>query len=260
MSSYRLRLRGAAGVVVATLLFATTGAVGGPGELTVVSVGPMEEPLHQVLALFERDVGLTVAVSYAQRGQLAAKVRGADHPDVVIATQDEMDMLGRDDQIQSASRAALCRVGFGVAKHKSAPALDLSSTDALKRALLQAKSLSYADPQDGPAGRQAIAVVERLGIADALKTKTRLGTGSNRVASIGFGDVEMGLYPIDEILRAPGVTLAAPLPAELQQWTRYDVALIGGAPNRSEARRLLAFLIGASARASLKAKGFESFE
>lgn len=241
----------------AALLFAA-GAFAGPGELTVISVGPMKEALADAVAKFESETGQTVAVNYTTRAQLKAKVHGADHPDIVIAAEDSMNQLGADGQTQTDTRMPLGRVGFGVAIKDGSTAPDVSSTEALKQALLKARSITYVDPAESPAGKQATAMVEKLGIADAVKAKTKLGTGSNPIGPVGFGDIEIALHPINEIMVAKGVKLAAPVPADVQQWTRYDAAIISEAPNQNEAKKLLTFLNGAAARASYKSKGFEA--
>ena len=242
----------AALAVVAPLAFA------GPGELTVVSVGPVKAALSDALAKYRAETGEAIVVVNAGRSQLKAKVHGADHPDLVIASQEEMDTLEKGGQTQTATRATLGRSGLAVAMRKGVKVPDLSSAAAVKQALTNAKSLSYADPQENPAGLQAGAVVERLGLTDALKAKLQFGSGNNPVAPVGFGDIEIGMYPTPLILLAKDVQVAALLPAELQQWTRYDAALISGAPNENEAKRLLVFLRGTAARASFSASGFET--
>lgn len=250
----RLALLVAAGLVCVGLL--PNAAQAGPGELTVVSMLPVKEVLVEVLAKYQRDTGEAVGLSFVSQAQLKAKVHGTDHPDLVIASQEAMDKLEQEGQTQSGIRSPLVQSGLGIAVRRGAAVVDLSSAETLKRALLNARSLGYADPQESPAGQQAASVLERLGIALAVKGKTQFGNGNNPVAPIGFGDVEIGLYPVHAILLAKEAQLAALLPMELQQWTRYDAALITGAPNANEARRLLAYLAGATARASFVSGGF----
>lgn len=244
-------------VVAGLLLGRALTAWAGPGELTVVSVLPMREALGDALQKFQSETGQSVAVVYVSRNQLKTKVHGAEHPDVVVASEDEMNALDKAQLVQGALRAPLARMGLGVAVFKDAAKPDVSTPQALAQVLRQAKSLTYVDPAESPAGQQAQAVIGQLGLTDELKAKTQLGTGNNPVAPVGFGDVELGLHPMNLILLARGARLAAPLPASLQQWTRFDAALIADAPNQNEAKRLITFLTGASARASYAAQAFE---
>ena len=239
------------------LLWCGLNAWAGPGELTVVSVLPMREALADALQKFQSETGQSVAVVYVNRNQLKSKVHGAEHPDVVVASEDEMNGLDQARLVQSSVRSPLARMGLGVSMFKDAVKPDLSTPQALALALRQAKSLTYVDPADSPAGQQAQAVIAQLGLTDELQAKTQLGTGNNPVAPVGFGDVALGLHPMNLILLARGAQLAAPLPAQVQQWTRFDVALIADAPNQNEAKRLITFLTGASARASYAAQAFE---
>lgn len=244
---------------IAALLLALAGtAQAGPGELTVVSVTSMKDVLVGMFANFEKETGHTVAVSWASPAQLKAKVHGSDHPDVVIAPEEAMNALDRDGQTQSGSRAALGRVGLGVVVRHDAKGPDVSTAASFKQALLDAKSLIYVDPQESADGVKARAVVERLGLADALKAKTQLGNGANAIAPVGFGNVELGLHPIHHVMATKDVRLLAPVPAELQQWTRYDLALITDAPNPAEAERLMTWLRAASAKARLSTLGIEA--
>ncbi len=243
---------------IAACAWGAPSAYAGPGELTVVTVGPVKDALADAIAKYKSETGETVAVIDAGRSQLKAKVHGAEHPDLVIASQEEMDGLEKGGQTQTATRAPLGRAGLAVAMRQGVKAPDLSSADALKKVLTSAKSLSYADPEENPAGVQAGEVVEKLGLTAVVKPKLQLGSGSNPVSAVGFGDVEVGLYPTPLILSAKDAQVAAPLPADLQKWTRYDGALISGAPNEIEAKRLLGYLSGAGAKAAFAARGFEA--
>jgi molybdate transport system substrate-binding protein len=235
-----------------------TPAFAGPGELTVLSLTPLKEAVSEALAKFEKDTGQAITVRFVNRSQLKSNLHGSEHPDVVIAAEEVISELDRAGQMQKDSRLALGRTGLGVATPQAAPAPDLSSPEAFKQAILQSKTLIYADPAENPGGVQVKALFERLGMSSAISAKTQFGTGNNPVAPVGFGDVEIGVYPINEILVAKGAKLAGALPASLQVWTRYDAAIVTGAPNQSEAKRLMAYLLGPQVKQSLAGKGFEA--
>ena len=238
--------------------FCLAPAFAGPGELTVLSLTPLKEAVTDALARFEKDTGQLVTVHFVNRAQLKSVLHGSEHPDVVMASEELITELETAGQTQKNARLALGRTGLGVATPQAAPATDVSSPEAFKQAVLQSKSLIYADPNENLGGQQVKALLDRLELSAAVKAKTQFGTGNNPVAPIGFGDVAMGVYSINEILMAKGARLVGPLPVSLQVWIQYDVAMVAEAPNQSEAKRLMNYLVGAQAKQSFASKGFEA--
>jgi molybdate transport system substrate-binding protein len=238
--------------------FCMASAFAGPGELTVLSLTSMKETVIEVLAKFEKDTGRSVAVHFVNRAQLKSALHGSEHPDVVMASEEFITELEKAGQTQKEARSALGRAGLGVVTPQGAPAMDVSSPEAFKQAVLQSKSLIYADPSENAGGQQVKTLFDRLDLSAAVKAKTQLGTGNNPVAPVGFGDVALGVYSINEILLAKGAKLAGPLPASMQVWIRYDAAMVAGAPNQSEAKRLMTYLVSAQAKQSFASKGFEA--
>jgi molybdate transport system substrate-binding protein len=235
-----------------------TPAAAGPGELTVLSVMPLKEAVTEALGKFEKDTGQSVSVRFVSRAQLKSALHGSEHPDVVMASEELITELDNAAQIQKSDRSVLGRAGLGVVTPQDAPATDVSSPEAFKQAIRQSKSLIYADPSENSGGLQIKALFERLEMSTEIKDKTQFGTGNNPVAPVGFGDVAVGVYAINEILMAKGAKLAGPLPASLQVWTRYDAAIVASAPNQSEAKRLMTYLVGPQAKQSFQSKGFEA--
>ena len=147
---------------------------------------------------------------------------------------------------------------------KGAPKPDISSVAAVKKALLEAKSVAYADPAAGATSGAFLAqAFEKLGIAAELKPKTRLIQGSPaqgpRVAeAVAHGEAEIGLQPISELMGVDGVEIVGPLPRELQS---PDLVYVGGTPYVSEqpiaGKALIDFLAGPKAAAVYKAKGLQ---
>ena len=238
--------------------FCLTPVFAGPGELTVLSLMPLKAAVSDALAKFEKDTGRPVSVHFVNRSQLKAGLHGSEHPDVVMASEEVIAELEKAGQTQKETRSGLGRTGLGVATPQAAAAIDLTSPEAFKQAILQSKSLIYADPSENAGGQQVKTLMDQLELSAAVKAKTQLGTGNNPVAPVGFGDVAMGVYSINEILLAKGAKLAGPLPAPLQVWIRYDAAMVAGAPNNSEAKRLMTYLVGAQAKQSFASKGFEA--
>ncbi len=110
---------------------------------------------------------------------------------------------------------------MGVAIRKGAPKPDLGTTQAFKQALLKAQTIAYSE--GGLTGIYIKGLLERLGIAEELKSKIRFGRGAEMV---GEGKAEIGLTQVSEILPVAGAELAGPLPPEIQQYTVFPAALV----------------------------------
>jgi len=193
-------------------------------------------------------------------GNLSAirdRLTGAEAPDLVVLPTPAIDTLDKAGKLRAGTRRDLARVGIGVAVRQGAPLPDLSTVDAVRTMLLEARSIVHPDPQGGGfTGAYIARMIARLGIADAVKPKLKvmfaIGGG---VAAVAVGDAEIGLFNISEILPVPGVTMAGPLPAALQNYIAFAGAL---GPNASEpASAFLRFVASPGANEAWRAGGFE---
>jgi len=137
-----------------------------------------------------------------------------------------------------------------------APKPDLSSPDALKRALLSAKSITWA--KEGASGTYFATVVQKLGLTDQLKPKLNLGSdGANAADKVARGEAELGVLLVNEIMAHHGVDVAGPLPAALQSYTVFHAGVSASSRNSAAAKSLADFLTQPEAKAVFKAKGQE---
>lgn len=245
------------GLLGLALGLANVSAHAAAGELTVMSTPSMKEPLAAVLDAFKKESGLAVATEFVAPRQLRSKMAAStEHADVVVSDEAAIADLQKDGRL--AERAPIGRTGLGIAMQAGKKAPDVSSPDALKQALLAAPSVLWADPSESAWGRLAAGVVEKLGVTKELQGRVKLGTGNNPLGPVGFGDAQLGLHSIAEILQARSVSLVAPVPAALQQWIRLDAGLVQNAPNESDAKRLMKFLGSPAARAVWMRHGIEA--
>jgi molybdate transport system substrate-binding protein len=201
------------------------------------------------------NVTITAATLNAMRKQLA----GAARPDVVVLPRPAMERFEKSGAFRAGTLVDLARVGIGVTVREGAPVPDISTPDALRKTLLNAKSIAHPDPKGGGfAGAQVDRMFEKLGIADVVRPKVTLGYAfTGGVANIAKGGAELGLFNISEIVPIQGVTLVGPLPAELQSYIVFAGALhVRGAAPEAAAAYLRA-LTGAAAHEIWKAGGFE---
>jgi molybdate transport system substrate-binding protein len=136
---------------------------------------------------------------------------------------------------------------------------DISTPEAFKQALLKAKTVAYTDPKAGGSGGiMFAAMLERLGIADAVNKKAVLGKRGTEVAqSIAEGRAEIGTTFISEVLPVKGVKVVGPLPGALHTANTYTAAIPAGSPNRAAATAILRALTDPATRARWLAAGLE---
>ena len=227
-------------------------------ELQVMSAGAMRSIVTELAAAFEKETGYTVKLTFGTVGAIKAKLAEATPADVVIMTDEAMKDMTRQGAVVEGSWTAIGRTGIGVAVRDGAPKPDIGSPEALKQTLLSAKSLVYVDPaQGGTSGIHFASVLKRLGIADAVKSKTTLVPGGYPAELVAKGDVELVVHQISEIIPVKGVTLVGPLPKDLQKTTVYaaGVTVASAAPPAS--RAFVTFLARPDFKPKLAAAGLD---
>jgi molybdate transport system substrate-binding protein len=147
----------------------------------------------------------------------------------------------------------IARVGYGVIVRAGAPKPDISTPDAFKKALLDAKSI--ASVPASAAGAYIAKVYERLGIGEDMKAKTRVQSGPTAIApAVAKGEAELGIF-LTNVFNAAGVELVGPFPADLQQELLFASAIAADAKETDAAQALIDYLKTPAATAAIKAAG-----
>jgi molybdate transport system substrate-binding protein len=244
--------------IVIAFLAATTAAEA--AEINAFISTAIKAATDELLPPFESANGHIIRGSYAPSGALVPRLERGDPVDVFLTDSTALDALIKRDLVVPG-RTDLVRTGIGIAVRKGAPHPDVSSAEALKRALLQAKSVGYAAPSGGSITAAHIeGVFSRLGIAAEMAPKARLAAGgpNGRVSVlVSSGQAEIGLQQVSELLSNPEVEVIGMLPAELQQTTLYSAGVTTSAREPEAARALIKALIAPSAAAIYKAKGLD---
>jgi len=147
------------------------------------------------------------------------RIRKGETADVAFLTARQADDLIKEGKL--ARRVDLVSSSIGLAVRAGEPKLDIGSVEAFKRTLLAAKSIVYIDPKVGTSGKHLAEVFARLGVAEPVNAKARLGSGGYIVEPVGRGEIELGIHQISEIIPVKGVKLVGELPRELQKYTTY---------------------------------------
>jgi molybdate transport system substrate-binding protein len=165
----------------------------------------------------------------------------------------------KDGKIAPGSDTRFAKSVFAVGVKAGAPKPDISTPDALKNALLAAKGVSYSDPASGGASGVYIAKqIDRMGIADQLKGKTKFPpSGGFSGTLLTSGDADLAIQSKPELLSVPGVEVVGPLPGDMAFTVVYAAGVQSGAPNGDAAKALVKFLASPEAQTVFKAKGYD---
>jgi molybdate transport system substrate-binding protein len=224
-------------------------------EITVAaSGGPLPNVLGTLVAMFERASGHKASISFKGVPAITADVKqGA--VDLVVTNAEVVDDLSKSGDLAASGKTLLMISKIGLAVKAGAPKPDISTADKLKTALLGAKTIGYSQ---GTSGQHFLTVIERLGIADAVKAKAVIAQGGEPVgAVIAKGAAEIGVQQVAELLPVPGIDFVGVLPGDLQKQIPYSAGIPAKAKDGATARALIDFLRSEPVWAVLKQKGMD---
>jgi molybdate transport system substrate-binding protein len=219
-------------------------------EVKVMSAGAVESMVRQLGPAFERQSGHTLNLNFGTAGSLRARLDGGERADLVILPAAIIEAMEKAGTFVRGSRTDLGRTVTGVAVKVGTPPPDISTPEAFKRALLEAKGVSFSDPKaGGSSGNYFAGLLEKLGIAEEIGKKAVLGKRGYEVAqAVADGRVDIGTTFISELLTVKGVTVVGPLPGDLYHANTYTAAIPAGSTQRDAAFALLRVLTNAETR------------
>jgi molybdate transport system substrate-binding protein len=192
-------------------------------EVKVLSAGATRTLVRDLAVAFQAETGHTVKLTFGTAAVVEQKLSAGEPADVVIVPDEELGDIVGQGLVTPGTKTDVGRSGLGVGVREGAPLPDVSTTEAFKQTLLRAKSLVYVEGTTS--GRHIAQVLQRLGIAEAVKGKTRLLPGGRPADLVASGEVELVVHRISEIVPVRGVKLVGPVPKELQKVTTYSAAL-----------------------------------
>jgi molybdate transport system substrate-binding protein len=223
--------------------------------LNVCSGNGMSASFRELMPQFERAHDCKVAIHFEPGQILQREIKAGKNFDLGIMGKAAMDQLANDGYIIADTVRVLTKNGIGVGVLKGAPQPDLSSVEAFKRALLNAKSVAYTS--EGASGIYFAGLIEKLGIADAIKANAKTQPGGLVADLVVNGSAEMAVQQVPEILAVAGVDYVGPLPAEVQQLSVNAGGVFVKSTQPALAQKLLDFLRSAEAARVFKARGLE---
>jgi molybdate transport system substrate-binding protein len=225
-------------------------------QVKVLTSGGFAAPLRQMLPDFKKASGLSVEVILGKSqgagpDTISAQLDRGVAADVVILSREGLNDLIAANRIAAHSDIDVAKTPLGMAVKAGAPKPDISTVEAFKAALLQAKSITYPSSTTGI--YMATKLFAQLGIAGAVIPKS----SNAGVAAVAKGDTEIAIQPVSELLHVPGTDFVGTLPQEIQYISVFSAALVAGTAKSDEAGKLLAFLGSAKARDAIRGSGME---
>ena len=223
-------------------------------EIKVWTARALATVLAEIGPQFERTTGHNLNISTGLSTEFVRRANAGESFDVMINGSGPGDSWIKDGKIIAATRTSIARSGIGVEVRAGARKPDISSVEAFKRALLEAKSIAYLRVGSGI---YLAGLLERLGIADAIKSKVTRPESDLVSELVAKGEVELGMVVITQILTTPGVELVGPLPPEIQSYVVFTAGVSANSRVPDAAKQLMKFLTGPTAIPVIKAQGME---
>ena len=237
------------------VLLLLQGVAANAAEVKVIAGSAISGVMGELGPQFERKTGHKLAIQYGLAPALKRQIEGGEAFDLVILSPGPIDDLAKQGKLAVDTRTEIARAGVSVAVRAGAPKPDISSVDAFKRALLDAKSVTYT--MESTTGIHLAKVFERLGISEQMKAKTKPQQVPERIAqAVADGEAELGFALTSVFVPVSGVDLVGLVPPELQNYLVFT-AVVGAAAKQPEAAKaLIKHLTGPEAVPVMKAKGW----
>ena len=228
-------------------------------EVTVLSGGAVKSAFTEAAKAWEQRTGNKVRATFAPAGDLRKKIAAGESADVLIVPKENMPEFDKGGALASGTQRELAGVAMGAAVKAGAAKPDISTPEALKHTLHEAKSITYMDSTRGTSGKHFDeSVLPALGIRDEVRRKAVLGEGGYIAEKVARGEVEIAFHQMTEMYPVQGVTVIGPLPKELNKVTVYAASIMKGAKHPEEAKALIDFLVSPQGRKAFLDKGFSA--
>ena len=238
-----------------SLLFSAIDATA--AELKVMSTVALTPTLDELAPKFEAS-GNHLTIVYSTIANLKKKIDEGETADVLILSRPVLNDLQTQGKVAKDSIADVGTSYVAIGVHIGTPSPDISTPEKLKAALLATRSISYADPAKGGAsGIHMAKVIDRLGIAEEMKSKTVLVPGAQAGELVAKGEVEMGVAQASEIAVVPGTKVVGPLPSDFNAKITFSAGIGSTSKDPAAAKSLIELLTGPTGAAMLKSKGMD---
>jgi len=221
-------------------------------EIKVMLSAAFKEAYLELTPQFEKATGHRISSVWVPSVKMMERLKGGETADLAILSAAALEEMMKAGIV--AQRFDIAKCGVGVAVKAGAPKPDISSGEAVKRAVLAAKHIAYST---GPSGIYLVKLFERMGISEAIKGKITRVQGEPAGAVAARGDAELAFQQVCELLPVPGIELVGPLPPDIQEITIFSAGIHAKAKEPAAARALVDFFKTPAATAVVRRKGME---
>ena len=247
------RIYAALGIAVA--LAAVMCRPAAASEIRFLCPPSLKSVMTEIVPQFEKRSGDKVSIVYVVMPTMKRQIDGGAKFDVAILPPDLMDELIRAGKVTASSRTPIARTAIGVAVKSGSPHPDISTVEATKRMLQQAKSISYT--ANGAVGNAFLAMLQKLNLTAEVGPKLKAMVGGNAVSPVAKGQAELAITTVPGILEIPGVDFVGRLPSELQHYVDYTAGVSSKSQDGSAAADFIQALTTSNALAVIKSKGLD---
>jgi molybdate transport system substrate-binding protein len=224
-------------------------------RITGISSMATRAVLAELIELYRAQSQAEVVIESIGGVDAAKRVQAGEAFDIVILAADAIDRLIAGGQVVAGSRTDLVQSGVAVAVRAGATRPDIGSEDALRRAVVGARTLGYST---GPSGVQLAQLFERWRIADEIKSRIVTAPPGVPVGSlVAKGEVELGFQQLSELMHLPGIDVLGALPQEIQIVTTFSGGVCAASTQPQAARDVLAFMASSAADEAKRRQGME---
>jgi molybdate transport system substrate-binding protein len=239
----------------AAMLLGLAGALpAAAAEITVRAGMGVVSAVRDLAPAFEKMTGHKVIVVFDPTPVMNQKINAGEPADIAAVQPSQVDELIKQGKMVAGTHTNFAQAGVGVAVKAGAPKPDIGTVDAFKAAMLAAKSIGYSR---GGSGLIAAHVMEKLGIADALKARTQFIDGRPVAEDVAKGLVEIGLQQINVIIPVEGADYVGPLPKELQDTVKFAGGVLTVSKEPEVARAFLRFIASPEAAPLIRKSAME---
>jgi molybdate transport system substrate-binding protein len=239
-------------VAAAVVIGATTAHA---AEIKVIASAAVKEVILDLIPAFEKSSGHKVTPIWAGTAAITKRISGGEVVDIVLIAAPNIDKLISEGRLVAGSRADVAKSGIGVAVRAGLPKPDISSGEAVKKAVLAAKSVAYSS---GPSGFYLADLFKKMGIADQIKDKVKQTPSGVQVGEVvARGEADLGFQQVSELLHLKGIHYLGPLPADIQHITVFSAGLHTAATAPDAAQALVKFLTAPEAGPIIRKTGME---
>jgi molybdate transport system substrate-binding protein len=224
-------------------------------NISIISSMATRQVLVELIAQFQRTSAQPVSLESVGGVDAAKRVQGGEAFDVVILAANAIEQLTQAGRIVPGSRVDLVRSGVSVAVPAGAKRPDIGSEEAVRQAVLAARSLGYST---GPSGVHLAGLFERWGIADAIKSRIVQAPPGVPVGSlVAKGEIELGFQQLSELIHQDGIDVLGPLPPAIQITTIFSAGLSVTSTQAGAVTALLDFMTSPAASEVKRRNGLE---